>query len=348
MRRSDLRLHERWKRCDGCNWYDRCDGCNRCYGCYGGDWCERCNWCGGNGPETLQETKRGEAIFVRLCRRHRPIDDAALQQLVQCRTHLFQTRGIGFRRVGNERLHLIANAAYEAIRRVRERKQGLAVEPQLRREQLRVYRLVGHKAAGLVENRPQRPSAQSRRHRSSHEIEECRQHIDVLYRLRHTSAGTRLAGLLDDQWDSQRRIVERDAIARIAVVRGENDRRIVIALRLFQLLDQTADDQVGGGCIDLQKQEVALVRLRLDPTVGRIERRGAGTLRQRALIDRLVRDFGVVIRKPLSEARRSTQQERRHRGTGVEAAIAQQPGDGSRLVLQRISAFVANAVVEWK
>src|SRR5215510_2939306 len=133
MRGGDFRLCERWKRCDRCDGCNRCNWCNWCEGCEGCDWC---NWCDGSGAKTLKVTEGGEAIFVRLRRWHRRIDAPALQQLVECRTHLFQTRGIGFRCVGNERLHLVANAAHEAIRRIGERKQRLAVEPQLRREQL--------------------------------------------------------------------------------------------------------------------------------------------------------------------------------------------------------------------
>ena len=60
----------------------------------------------------------------------------------------------------------------------------------------------------------------------------------------------------------------------------------------------------------------------------------------------LVRDVRVVIGKALRQARGSTQQERRHRRTRAEAAVSQQAGDGSRLILQRIAPLVANAVVE--
>src|SRR5262245_25749215 len=170
----------------------------------------------------------------------------------------------------------------------------------------------------------------------------------MLHGLRHTSPGTRFTGLLDDQRHSQRRVVERDATAWIAVIGGENDRRIVVAFRVFELVDQTTHDEVCGGHIDLQEEEVALARLRLDPTVRSVERRRAGTLRQRALLERLVGDIGVVKRKALCEARRSTQKERRYSRTGAEAAIAQQAGDGPSLILQRIAAIIANAVVERK
>src|SRR5262245_3331419 len=130
------------------------------------------------------------------------------------------------------------------------------------------------------------------------------------------------------------------------MIGGEHDGRVVVALRLFQLVDQTTDHQVRGGGVDLQEQEVALARLRLDPAVCRVERRRTRTLRQHAFFERLVRNLGVVVGKALRDARRTTQQKRRDGGTSAEAAIAQQGGKRSRLILQRIATIVANAVVK--
>ena len=79
-----------------------------------------------------------------------------------------------------------------------------------------------------------------------------------------------------------------------------------------------------------------------------LEGREPVALRQRAFLERLVRDVRVVEREALRQAGRSPQQERRHGRARAEAAVAKQARHRSRLILQREAPLVANAVVERK
>ena len=193
----------------------------------------------------------GKPVFIHLRRLPWGVDGMSLQQPVERGAHLLLSRGIRRRRIGHERTQLLVDAADEPIRRVRERKDRLAIEPDTRGEQLCVDGLVGDEPAGLVENRPERTSAQTRRHRCADDIEQRREQIDVLDRQRHPSSGARLARLLDDERHVQRAVVECVAGARIAVIRGEDDRGVVVALRPLQLRDQAPDDLVGRSRVDL-------------------------------------------------------------------------------------------------
>src|SRR4051812_29018107 len=108
----------------------------------------------------------------------------------------------------------------------------------------------------------------------------------------------------------ERVVVERGSGARVAVVGRQHNRRVVVALRPLQLLEQAADDRVGGAGINLQEQEVPLARLRLYPLVRCLECREAITLRQYAFVERLVRNRAVIEREPLRETRGAPQEER--------------------------------------
>ena len=148
-----------------------------------GAWCDRCEGSTGRRcrTKTLKISERGEPIFVRLRRWCRRVDGMSLRAACRARPSSGRSERIRVRRVGHERLQLLTDAAHEPVRGIRQRKQRLPVEPELRRQQLGVDRLIRHEAAGLVENRAQRSAAKPRRHRRAHQIEQRRQQVDVLH-----------------------------------------------------------------------------------------------------------------------------------------------------------------------
>ena len=217
-------------------------GCERCDGCERG--ATRCHW-----TETLQIVRTPRADP----RRPAPGGVGAsiacpLQQAIERRLSAASTRA------GSASGASAPDVAADHRCRARtdrpavdERNTATAVESELRGQQLGVDRLIGHEAARSCREsprseRPRRPDGIGARTRSSNR----RQHVDVLHRLQQRGVRARFARLLHDE--AARAATRRPASRpnrRVAVIGGQDDRRIVVALSSASARRPSANDRVG-------------------------------------------------------------------------------------------------------
>ena len=129
---------------------------------------------------------------------------------------------------------------------------------------LRAYeRLCIHRLAGLTFPRPvgeclERPAAQVARNRGFDQIEHRRDDIGHLDEVGDPAPGVRAAGLLDDERDVNRFVVQEQSVflfavvaQPFAVVRDEHDRGLIVELAGLEVPHEAAEDfvRVGDGAV---------------------------------------------------------------------------------------------------
>ena len=144
------------------------------------------------------------------------------------------------------------------------------------------------------------------------------------------AAGAFAVRLLHDQRHAQRGVVERHARARFAVIADEQNRRLVVEPMLLERRREPGHRGVRIAAIDLHEQEEALAAPHLDPSLGGIDRQRALALERGHFVSGRRWNLGVEEREPLRQSGLRAQQERGHRRSGREAAVAEQLRERAR------------------